>query len=89
MQGEFTLSKISYYIGILIVVLSHVYMLFDINVDANMLNTHAMINLGAAALIIYGWVENVMYVQGSVSVAAPPASKSSGKYKEDVGGFGY
>lgn len=44
---------IAYYIGILIIFASHLYMLYIPNQNANMIRSHAYINIVAGILIAY------------------------------------
>ena len=52
-------SVILYYIGILIVFASHVYMLFN-GLPKDQINIHSWFNLVACCLIAYGWIDNVV-----------------------------
>ena len=62
MAKEFTSSKIAYYIGIFIVVASHIALLLKkMPCVGDEQLIHSIANLVAGALIIYGWVDNVIY----------------------------
>ena len=54
---------ISYYIGIFIIFLSHVYMIFNPNQTSNNLINHSILNLGGAFMIAYYFMhkENFIY----------------------------
>lgn len=50
------LATWSYYIGLAIVVATHVYMLAA-GLPANMMMGHAILNLVAAGLVAFGWMK--------------------------------
>ena len=50
-------SVILYYVGITIIVLSHIHMLTVSNVTPQMMKNHSYLNLFAAALIIYWFMK--------------------------------
>lgn len=50
------LATWSYYIGLAIVVVTHVYMLAA-GLPANQMMGHAILNLIAAALVAFGWMK--------------------------------
>ena len=52
-------SRTAYYIGILIVGLSHAYMLVK-GLPQSQVQLHAILNLVAAALIAWSWMSNCM-----------------------------
>lgn len=50
------LATWSYYIGLAIVVATHLYMLVA-GLPANMMMGHAILNLVAAGLVAFGWMK--------------------------------
>ena len=52
-----TNSVMAYYVGIAIVVLSHLYIVVQ-GIGPLTLDQHAYLNLVAAGLIAWGWMEN-------------------------------
>jgi hypothetical protein len=51
-----SLSKWSFWIGAVIVVVTHIYMLVA-GLPASQMIGHAILNLVAAALVIFGWMK--------------------------------
>ncbi len=58
-QTMATNSVMAYYVGIAIVVLSHLYIVVQ-GIGPLTLDQHAYLNLVAAGLIAWGWMENCM-----------------------------
>ena len=53
-------SCTAYYIGIAIVVLSHLYIIVQGDMGGLSMDQHAWLNLVGAALIAWGWTQNCL-----------------------------
>ncbi len=52
-----SLARWSFWIGVLLVVVTHIYMLVA-GLPASQMMGHSILNLVAAALIVFGWMKS-------------------------------